>query len=92
LRADVSERIAASSIYILIALGFTLIFGILKIVNIPHGSIYRLGGCGRGLMASILHVNPFAGAGLLLKVFVIFIGKSYSVYAHPDHLIPAGRP
>jgi branched-chain amino acid transport system permease protein len=32
------------SVYVLIALGFTLIFGILTIVNFAHGEMYMLGG------------------------------------------------
>ena len=33
-----------SSIYVLIALGFTLLFGIMRVVNFAHGSFAMLGG------------------------------------------------
>jgi branched-chain amino acid transport system permease protein len=48
-----------ASVYILIALGFTLIFGILHIVNMAQGSIYMLGGYGIWLTFAVLGLNYF---------------------------------
>jgi branched-chain amino acid transport system permease protein len=36
--------LSLSAIYVLIALGFTLLFGIMKVVNFAHGSLAMLGG------------------------------------------------
>ena len=36
--------LSLSAIYVLIALGFTLLFGIMKVVNFAHGSFAMLGG------------------------------------------------
>ncbi|HEX7127042.1 MAG TPA: branched-chain amino acid ABC transporter permease, partial [Thermodesulfobacteriota bacterium] len=33
-----------SAIYVLIALGFTLLFGIMRVVNFAHGAFAMLGG------------------------------------------------
>ena len=33
-----------SSVYILVALGFTLLFGIMRVVNFAHGEFAMLGG------------------------------------------------
>ncbi len=35
--------IAAGSIYALIALGYTLVYGILKLINFAHGDVFMLG-------------------------------------------------
>ena len=35
--------ISLGSIYALIALGYTMIYGILKLINFAHGDIYMLG-------------------------------------------------
>lgn len=59
-----------ASVYILIALGFTLIFGILHIVNVAHGSIYMLGGYAIWLLLSIFKVNYF----LSIIICVVIIG------------------
>ena len=36
--------VCLSAIYVLVALGFTLLFGIMKIVNFAHGAFAMLGG------------------------------------------------
>ena len=38
------DGLSVSSIYILIALGFTLLFGIMRVVNFAHGEFAMLGG------------------------------------------------
>jgi branched-chain amino acid transport system permease protein len=38
------DGIGLSAIYILIALGFTLLFGIMRVVNFAHGAVAMLGG------------------------------------------------
>lgn len=58
-----------ASVYILVTLGFTLIFGILNIVNIAHGSIYMLGGHIIWLIFAVWGVNYFVS--LLLTIIVV---------------------
>jgi branched-chain amino acid transport system permease protein len=36
--------ISLSAIYILVSLGFTLLFGIMRVVNFAHGAFAMLGG------------------------------------------------
>jgi branched-chain amino acid transport system permease protein len=62
-----------ASVYILIALGFTLIFGILQIVNIAHGSIYMLGGYGIWLLFASFKLNYFLSL-VLTSILVALIG------------------
>src|ERR1700754_919965 len=35
--------IAAGSIYALIALGYTMVYGILKLINFAHGDVFMIG-------------------------------------------------
>ena len=35
--------ISLGSIYALVALGYTMIYGIIKLINFAHGDIYMLG-------------------------------------------------
>ena len=58
-----------ASVYILTALGFTLIFGILHIVNIAHGNIYMLGGYAIWLLFAVLKVNYFLS--LLITIAIV---------------------
>jgi branched-chain amino acid transport system permease protein len=69
-----------SAIYVLIALGFTLLFGIMKVVNFAHGAFAMLGGYALyylygELQLPYLAAVPLAAlgvatAGLLLEVLV----------------------
>jgi len=72
--------IQLASVYILVALGFTLIFGILHVVNMAHGSIFMIGGYMVWISFSILKL-PFIFAlfltilsvgcfGLILERFI----------------------
>ena len=49
------------SIYALIALGYTMVYGIIELINFAHGEIYMLGGFTALIVASVLTimgVNP----------------------------------
>ena len=39
-----SNGVTSGLVYVLMALGFTLIFGIMRVVNFAHGELYMLGG------------------------------------------------
>lgn len=54
------------SSYALLAVGLTLIFGIMRIVNFAHGEFYMIGGVLCYFIASALEINYFAA--LLLAV------------------------
>ncbi len=65
-----------ASAYILVSLGFTLIFGILHIVNIAHASIYMLGGYIIWLLFGVLEVNYYFSF-ILTVVSVGLIGVAF---------------
>lgn len=64
--------LAVGAVYSLIALGFTMVYGVLRIVNFAHGSIYMVGAFLGLTVAKFLHTNlwittmvAMGGAGLL---------------------------
>lgn len=65
--------LASGSLYILMALGFTLIFGILRLVNFAHGEFYMLGAFGVFYLTSSLGMNYFVALAVS-AIGVGFIG------------------
>ena len=62
-----------SAIYALLAVGFTLIFGVARILNLAHGSFYALGAYGTYVLTSIAGL-PLWTATLLSIGFVAVFG------------------
>ncbi|MEW6262712.1 MAG: branched-chain amino acid ABC transporter permease [Thermodesulfobacteriota bacterium] len=70
-----------AAVYILISLGFTLIFGILHIVNIAHASIYMLGGYAIWLFCAVLGLNYYLSILLtIIVVALIGVGIELSIF------------
>jgi len=61
--------LSLSAVYILIALGFTLLFGIMRVVNFAHGSFAMLGGYALYYVYGKYHV-PYAVAVPLAAAMV----------------------
>ena len=57
-----------SAIYAMLAVGFTLIFGVARILNLAHGSFYALGAYGAYVLTSI------AGLPLLVATPLVVLG------------------
>ncbi len=55
--------IVLGSFYALVALGYTMVFGVVKLLNFAHGELYMVGGFAGFLVLSFL--SPFLGAGWL---------------------------
>ena len=68
------------SIYALIALGYTMVYGIIQLINFAHGEIFMVGAY-LGLAAILLIGAPPAGgnpaAGVLLTFLVAAVGSSF---------------
>src|SRR5439155_926295 len=66
-------------VYGLAALGLTLIFGVMKVINLSHGPIIALGMFAVFILFSGFGVNPYLGVlaaalvGLLLGVAIYFV-------------------
>jgi branched-chain amino acid transport system permease protein len=63
--------LANGSLYALIAIGYTLVYGVLRLINFAHGEVFMLGGFGAYF---VLHyaigTSSPAGAGALLWILV----------------------
>lgn len=62
-----------SSIYALLAVGFTLIFGVARVLNLAHGSFYALGAYGTYVLVTLAGLPLWLGA-LLAIIFVAIFG------------------
>jgi branched-chain amino acid transport system permease protein len=67
--------LSLGSIYALIALGYTMVFGILQLINFAHGDVYMLGAFIGMYTAKAMHFdeNPSVGA-LLFTILAAMIG------------------
>ncbi len=66
---------ADGSIYALIALGYTMVYGIVELINFAHGDVFTLGGF---ISLSLLPVfglaeGQSAGPGIILPLLAIFV-------------------
>lgn len=67
------DGVVIGGTYALIAIGLTIIFGLMEVVNFAHGELYMLGGYFTFTLASLLNLNYFL-AMLLAIVVVMAIG------------------
>ncbi|MCD8567532.1 MAG: branched-chain amino acid ABC transporter permease LivH [Geovibrio sp.] len=54
------------SIYALIALGYTMVYGIIQLINFAHGEIYMIGAFTALIVASVLAILGFSGLSILI--------------------------
>ena len=54
------------SIYALIALGYTMVYGIIELINFAHGEIYMIGAFTALIVAGVLGVSGFPAAAILV--------------------------
>ena len=85
--ATLINILISSSMYILVALGFSFLFNLLGILNLAHGAIYMVGGyigylliVGMGIhswVALLLSISIIAAFGLFLEKFCFrpFVGN-----------------
>jgi branched-chain amino acid transport system permease protein len=65
-----------SAIYAMLAVGFTLIFGVARMLNLAHGSFYALGAYSAYVLASVLHL-PLLLAAAISVLFVAAFGMVF---------------
>lgn len=68
LEQQLVNALSLGSVYALFALGFTLIFGVLGVINLSHGAIFMLGS-----YAALLLVDKFAAPLWLAMLAAMFI-------------------
>jgi branched-chain amino acid transport system permease protein len=62
-----------SAIYAMLAVGFTLIFGVARILNLAHGAFYALGAYSAYVLTGIVHL-PLLVAAVIAVLFVAGFG------------------
>ncbi|GAB4565996.1 MAG: branched-chain amino acid ABC transporter permease [Geothermobacteraceae bacterium] len=59
------------SIYALIALGYTMVYGIIQLINFAHGEIYMIGAFVALIVAGVLTIYGFSGFSILILAMLI---------------------
>lgn len=59
------------SIYALLALGYTMVYGIIKLINFAHGDIYMMGAFMGYYLINHLHLNFF------LALLIAMLGSAF---------------
>lgn len=62
----------SSAIYAMLAVGFTLIFGVARILNLAHGSFYALGAYSAYVLTSVLNIPLLIAAPLAVLIVAGF--------------------
>ena len=69
------------SIYALIALGYTMVYGILKLINFAHGEVFMIGAYTGYYVASALGVQERGSAGFPLYLALVVLIAAMAVSA-----------
>ena len=64
------------SIYALIALGYTMVYGIIELINFAHGEIYMIGAFTALIIASVLAMSGMSGLSVLVLASVVAVTYS----------------
>ena len=73
------DGLSYAAVLFLVALGMTLVFGVMNIINMAHGSFYALGGnmaASLGLVATSMGASP-AWSLLILPLAAVIIGTVF---------------
>jgi branched-chain amino acid transport system permease protein len=68
----VLSGILIGSIYALMSIGLTLIFGVLRVVNFAHGEFLMIAMFGAWALSSMFGINPYWGAFLIVPLIFGF--------------------
>ncbi|HEX8683696.1 MAG TPA: branched-chain amino acid ABC transporter permease [Ardenticatenaceae bacterium] len=63
--------IAQGSVYSLIALGYTLVYGILRMINFAHGEVFMIGAFTTFFLANALDDRGFINNNLVLSIILL---------------------
>jgi branched-chain amino acid transport system permease protein len=61
------------SIYALIALGYTMVYGIIELINFAHGEIYMLGAFTALIVSGIMTLHGYAGMSVFFTAMLIAV-------------------
>ncbi len=72
---QIINGVSMGSIYALIALGYTMVYGILRFINFAHGDVFMIGAFVGFYMAPLL-APVAAGSGLLTAILVLLVAMA----------------
>lgn len=86
--------LSAGMAYALVALGLTLIFGVLHVINFAHGELYMLGGLGGAVAVTVLGIPylaalPLVALGVAAAGYLVERVSVGPMLARPDGLSDA---
>lgn len=61
------------SIYALIALGYTMVYGIIELINFAHGEIYMIGAFTALIVSSVLAMSGMSGVSALVLASIVAV-------------------
>jgi branched-chain amino acid transport system permease protein len=73
---DLVNGILAGGIFAVVALGFSLVWGIMNIINLAHGAFIMLGAYIAFVLFTTLHVDPFLSIPV---AFVVLFALGYAI-------------
>jgi branched-chain amino acid transport system permease protein len=86
---QLANGIAWGSIYALIALGYTMVYGILRLINFAHGDIYMVGAFAAYYLSRLLHAggaepSPALAVAVLLGSMLVcaLLGMAMEFFAY----------
>lgn len=65
------DGLLMGGVYGLVAIGLTLIFGVMKVINFAHGALMMLGMYATYWAFALLHIDPYAS--ILISIPVLFL-------------------
>lgn len=71
---QVFNGLSLGSIYALIALGYTMIYGILRFINFAHGDVFMIGAFSGYYLGIVFSFASFSGAASLGMALLIMLG------------------
>jgi branched-chain amino acid transport system permease protein len=76
----VVEGVALGAIYATIALGYTMVYGVLRMINFAHGEVFMCGAFASFFMAGTLDSNGFLNKSPIASIAIlIFVGMVVSM-------------
>jgi branched-chain amino acid transport system permease protein len=80
---QIINGLSLGSIYALIALGYTMVYGILKLINFAHGEVFMVGAYSGYFLATGLGVERYAqsGAGFPLLLALVVLVAAMAIAA-----------
>ncbi len=68
-----ASGVVRGSIYALIALGYTMVYGIIQLINFAHGEIYMIGAFVALIVSGVLTIYGFSGVSILILAALVAV-------------------